>query len=134
MRVKLSLFVRTTLEAVVTLGPCRSIDLCERKVGYLPTTVRSALCELRKSKLIEKRSGNWWPTERGKIMLAVIMGQETRARGKRAERKLAERTVVVNRPVPKLWGSVKWQKVCNEYKPIFKFSPARAGEHERISK
>jgi hypothetical protein len=132
MRVKLALFVRTTLEAFVTLAPCGPHDLGEDNVGYSLKTLKSARWKLRKLKLVEKRGGFWWPTERGKIMLAVIMGQETRARGKRAERKLAERTVVVNRPVPKLWGLAKWRNVCNEHKPLFQFNPACAGEHERV--
>ena len=110
MRVNLPLFVRTTLEAIVTLGPCQRRDLGEDNVGYSPKSMVNAFWELRKLKLIEKRAGYWWPTERGKITLAIIMGQETRARGERAERKMVEQRlahiVAMNRCVE------KWRKIA----------------------
>ena len=116
MRVKLALFVRTTLEAVVTLGPCKSRDLGPINVGYAYNSMCNSIWQLRKLRLIEKRCGLWWPTERGKITLAIIMGQETRARGERAERKMVEQRlahiVAMNRRVE------KWRKLAERVERV----------------
>ena len=131
MRVKLAPFVRTTLQAIVTLAPCGMHDLGEDNVGYSPKTLGSARWKLRKLKLVEKRGGLWWPTERGKIMLAVIMGQEARARERKIVARRLARIIDMKRRVEK---AAKWRKACNEPMPLFQFNPACAGEHEIISK
>ncbi len=98
-------------------------------MGYSRKTLGVARWKLRKLELVEKRGGLWWPTERGKITLAIIMGQETRARGERAERKMVEQRLPHNIAER---GSFKWRKVCNEHKP--RIILASAVVHERMSK
>jgi hypothetical protein len=121
--------VRTTLEAIVTLAPCGTHDLGEDNVGYSLKTLGSARWKLRKLKLIEKRGGLWWPTERGKIMLAVIMGQEARARERKILARRLARITYMKRRVEK---AAKWREVCNEHKP--RIILASAVVHERRSK
>lgn len=75
-------YERETLEAIVKARFVKYFELSDL-VGYAQSSMSRALADLHKKDLIYRGSGYWAATERGKIVLAVTLGKETRARALR---------------------------------------------------
>jgi predicted methyltransferase len=76
--------LRAVLEAVVKAEFSKNWQTPDLS-GYNRRYTDGALAELRKTGLIETRSGYLAATERGKIFIALVIGRETKARSSRIE-------------------------------------------------
>jgi hypothetical protein len=74
---KLPNYQRSVLQAVVRLGFCKKWQIPDI-AGYADGTIERAMPELTRLGLIEKVSGLHVATERGKILIAILIGQERR--------------------------------------------------------
>lgn len=83
---RLCAFQRVILESVIRLRESR-ISVLVVESGYSNGTCERALHDLRKMGLLEPKlhAGFYVATERGKIVLAIIQGQEARRQHQKAE-------------------------------------------------
>ena len=96
----LPMLQRNILEAVVKIGPVRNRADLSAESGYKYKSLGQGIVELRKKGLMRRyqdcQYGLYEATEKGKIVLAIIMGQETKQRLRRIEQKKSEQYLLMN--------------------------------------
>jgi hypothetical protein len=78
-RHKLANFERVTLQAIIEIGFCRRWEI-SAVAGYHDRSIEWARCNLKRFGLIEKRAGLIVATDAGKLLIALLIGQETKRR------------------------------------------------------
>lgn len=73
---------RDVLQAIIDNAGLRWIEV-EDVSGYAGPTCKRVIWELKQVGLVERYSGRYFATEKGSIVYAIIVGKESRARGRK---------------------------------------------------